>query len=87
MTETILPKKNIKYYFGYYGLFGQAAPVMWAEEDGIVVGGIPSPVLEKYEITEEEFKPEVHLADLARKYPVQLDMRTLVPKEPPTDLT
>lgn len=86
MTDFV-PQKKVKYFFGYYNHFGNAAPMMWAEEDGLVVGGIPSPILQKHEITEAEFQPDVSLASLCKKYPIELDMRTLVPKDTQTDLT
>jgi hypothetical protein len=86
MTEYLPQKKSVKYFFGYYDLFGQAAPMMWAEEDGIVVGGIPK-IIERYEISEDEFRPDVHLKDLCQKYPIRIDMTTIFPKDTETDLT
>lgn len=86
MTDFV-PQKKVKYFFGYYNHFGSAAPMMWAEEDGLIVGGIPTPIIQRHEITEEEFQPSQTLADLCKKYPIELDMTILVPKVPPTDLT
>ena len=81
MTDYTPVKKFRKYFFGYYNFFGQAAPVMWAEEDGITVGGHPHPIIQKDEITEEEFnKPDV-LTKMSQKYPVRIDMTLLLLKE------
>lgn len=47
--------KNRKYYFGYYDWCGRACVMKWMEDDGIVVGGVPTPILQKHEISHDDY--------------------------------
>lgn len=58
----------IKFYFGYNKFNGNIFPVKWMEDDGIAVGGKPTQVLQKVEISEFEFV-SVGMSKLEMIYP------------------
>jgi len=45
-----------KYYFGYNKFTGQTFPVKWYEEGGKPVGGRPIQIMQKVEITFDQFR-------------------------------
>lgn len=78
--------KNRKYFFGYYDWCGRACAMKWMEDDGIVVGGIPTPIIEKYEIDLYDYDHTL-LVVLESKYPVSVPEFLKLPKGTPPDLT
>lgn len=62
----------IKYYFGYNILNGLHFPFKWMEDRGQAVGGTPTAVVDKVEITLQEFN-FVGLTELVRRYPRKVD--------------
>lgn len=87
MTDLTSPpvKKERKYFFGWHLVNGIPFSMRWAEDDGIVVGGIPDVVGTPMEITEEEFRPEVSLATLEKEHPFPQDIpvKAITPPEDP----
>lgn len=78
--------KNRKYFFGYYDWCGRLYACKWVEDDGLVVGGIPTPIVQKHEISLEDYDNTI-LVILESRYPVEVDARHLVVKPGETDLT
>lgn len=76
--EIYTPRGKILYYFAYHLVNGNPFPLMWVEDDGLVVGGIPDVVPDtKVEISQEEFE-KGDLAKLSREWP----FRGLPPEYP-----
>lgn len=71
-------KKERKYFFGYHLVNGILFSMKWMEDGGIVVGGIPTVVGTKLEITEEEFAPGTLLADLEKEHPCDADIPLII---------
>lgn len=65
-----LPERKLKWFFAYHYVNGIPFAFMWAEDNGLVVGGIPNPIPGTIvEITEEEFSNGI--SDLEREHPLQ----------------
>lgn len=62
-----------KYYFGYHVVNGIIFPFAWVEEDGLPVGGIPSPMV-KWRISEAQFcDANFSFIKLEEEHPIPLE--------------
>jgi len=67
-----------KYYFAYHYTNGIPFAMMWAEDDGLCVGGRPDYIEgTKVEITSEEFSGGT--SDLEKEHPFQEDIPIFLP--------
>lgn len=87
MTDTNSPpvKKLRRYFFGWHLVNGIPFAMKWAEDDGMVVGGIPNVVGEVMEITEEQFSPNVPISELEKEhpFPVEIPVKEITPPPEP----
>ncbi len=76
--------RKLRHLFGWHLVNGIPFPMVWKEDDGMVVGGIPDVVGDVMEITEEEFENAL-LDDLAKQHPFpkELEVKAETPSEEP----
>lgn len=66
------------YYFGYNKFNGSTFPVKWVEEDGKAVGGRPVQIMQKHEITFDDYR-NTNLFILSEKYPLKVIVEETTP--------
>jgi hypothetical protein len=77
-----------KYYFAYQSVYGLVFPFMWAEDNGVCVGGRPNPIEGTVvEISPEEFD-RGELSPLEKEFPYKGDLLDIAASpDPPSDST